>query len=304
MSETETESEEEEEVISSRRNSPQKGGDQVSGWAEERMNYLETELRNVTKRYDTLTSSLMERHGFDAEHLLESQGFPTWIPPTLTTKKNTYHLYEQSRVLRRILNAKRQMEETRANLKREEERIAELRTCLARERQRNLSEMMSTTIATPKPVIPTISPSTHTSPPSRNDFNIDVPQAMLIQGQKENERNLFSLNRAPDSNVWCIPGAIPTVTSSKRKRKRRSGSSLSENGGLSRRDQVSVNACVKRLVERVVVLDRMRKRKEMWALEKQRKEEEVVEYYLVVMKVPLVIWIIFIMCRYNLWVMQ
>jgi hypothetical protein len=134
--------------------------------------------------------------------------------------------------------------------------------------------MMNTTIATPKPVIPTISPSTHTSPPSRNDFNIDVPQAMLIQGQKENERNLFSLNRAPDSNVWCIPGAIPTVTSSKRKRKRRSGSSLSENGGLSRRDQVSVNACVKRLVERVVVLDRMRKRKEMWALEKQRKERE------------------------------
>ena len=123
-------------------------------------------------------------------------------------------------------------------------------------------------------MIPTISPSTHTSPPSRNDFNIDVPQAMLIQGQKENERNLFSLNRAPDSNVWCIPGAIPTVTSSKRKRKRRSGSSLSENGGLSRRDQVSVNACVKRLVERVVVLDRMRKRKEMWALEKQRKERE------------------------------
>ena len=51
MSESETESEkteseEEEEVVMS--NSPQKKG---NDWAEERMNYLENELRNLSKRY-------------------------------------------------------------------------------------------------------------------------------------------------------------------------------------------------------------------------------------------------------------
>jgi len=262
--ESETESEDEDVSVSSPPQKDKQEKQELSGWAQERMNYLEMELTNLVKRYTALTSSMMTRHSFDCEYLLERQGFPAWIPPTLTKVKDKYYLYEQSRVLKRIVDARRKIEESRENLKREEERIEELRQ--RQESMRTMLAPIATTAAIP-PVSMATTTKTLSNLASLNELitNVDKPV-------------LFETNRPPDSNVWCVPGALPASTNTEKKgtrgRKRRKSISSLDDGEISKRDMGSIKACVKRMVERVVILDRKRERKERWKLQKERKQKE------------------------------